>query len=447
MVGAGIGARGLEREFFGAQPREGFEQLMITQRGCAMALPSTKTVNPATAPAPPLTIPGFLFLGRNIGIKDDSLDFGVVHATRPCAAAAVFTRNNFPGAPVIVGREHLVDGRLQSVAVNSKNANVATGEGGIEDARRVCRALGSALGIDPSLILPSSTGVIGVPLPVGQLEAACAEVAPLLESTPEAIERFARAIMTTDTRPKWISLPVGPATLTGIAKGSGMIEPNMATMLAFFFTDAELTPEQLRAMLTHAVARSFNRISVDSDTSTSDTVLVMANGLAGAVHPETFASALEEACGYLAREIVRDGEGATKLIELTVCEAASPQAALGIARAVINSPLVKTAIHGADPNWGRFVMAVGKAFDYPVPLENLSIEFGPPRSQQGPPQDAPLSISAHRQEASVLARIGEYLKNEEVTVRIRLGMGRHSETVWGCDLSAEYVRINAEYTT
>ncbi len=415
-----------------------------------MAPPPPKTANPAAAPAPPLTVPGFLFLGRNIGIKDDSLDFGVVHASRPCAAAAVFTRNNFPGAPLIVGREHLADGRLQTVAVNSKNANVATGEGGIEDARRVCRALGSALGIDPSLILPSSTGVIGVPLPIGQLEAACAETPPLLESTPEAIERFARAIMTTDTRPKWISLPVGPATLTGVAKGAGMIEPNMATMLAYFFTDAELPQKRLRAMLTRAVARSFNRISVDSDTSTSDTVLVMANGLAGAVDPEAFESALEEACGHLAREIVRDGEGATKLIELTVCEAATPQAALAIARAVINSPLIKTAIHGADPNWGRFVMAVGKAFDYPVPLENLSIEFGyddSARSREAPLTEPPLRIAAHRREESVLARIGEYLKSDEVAVRIRLGMGRHSETVWGCDLSAEYVRINAEYTT
>jgi len=407
-----------------------------------MSIPARHEFKAVAAPSPPLPVPGFTFLGLNIGIKDDSLDFAIAHASRPCSAAGVFTRNNFPGAPVIVGREHLGDGRLQTVVVNSKNANVATGAGGIEDARRVCRRLGSTLGIDPSLVLPGSTGVIGVPLPIERLETACAEAPASLESTPGAIERFARAIMTTDTRPKWISLAVGAATLTGIAKGAGMIEPNMATMLAYFFTDAELPAETLQGMLTRSVGRSFNRISVDSDTSTSDTVVVMANGLAGPVAPEAFESALGEACGHLAREVVRDGEGATKLIELTVCEAATPQAALAIARAVINSPLIKTAIHGADPNWGRFVMAVGKVFDFPVPLENLSIEFGPAH-----PGEAPLTIAATRPEDSLLARIGEYLKGDEVVVRIRLGMGDQSETVWGCDLSAEYVRVNAEYTT
>ena len=393
----------------------------------------------ATAPPPPLAVPGFSWLGKNIGIKDDALDFGVAFSERPCAAAAVFTRNNFPGAPLTVGREHVADGRLQALAVNSKNANVATGPNGIEDARRVCRSVGAALGIDPALVFPGSTGVIGVPLPMARLEGACAGLGSELEATPAAIERFARAIMTTDTRPKWTSRSVGRATLTAVAKGAGMIEPNMATMLAYFFTDARLEPEILRPMLARAVETSFNRISVDTDTSTSDTVAIFANGLAGEVEATAFEAALDEAAAELAREIARDGEGATKLIELTVCEAASPVQALAIGRSVINSPLVKTAIYGADPNWGRFVMAVGKVFDHPVPLERLTIEFGEPAAQ--------LAISARSQDDALLERIGSYLRGAEITIRLRLGVGEHTETLWGCDLTEGYVKINAEYTT
>jgi glutamate N-acetyltransferase/amino-acid N-acetyltransferase len=388
---------------------------------------------------PLLPVPGFSWLGRNIGIKDDRLDFGVAFSARPCAAAAVFTRNNFPGAPVIVGREHVAGGLLQAIVVNSKNANVATGASGVEHARRVCRQLAAALGIDPSLVLPSSTGVIGVPLPVEKLEAACREVPGALAGGRAALEAFGRAIMTTDTRPKAVSVRVGDAVLTGVAKGAGMIEPNMATMLSYFFTDARLAPRTLRAMLKRSVARSFNRISVDSDTSTSDTVVVMANGLAGAVPAAAFEAGLAEATIYLAKEIARDGEGATKLIELTVSEAPSANAALAFAKSVINSPLVKTAIYGADPNWGRFVMAIGKVFAHPVPIEGLSIEFG----QERPP----LAISAASQSPELLARISAYLQRPEIKLAIRLGQGRHQETVWGCDLTEGYVKENAYYTT
>ncbi|MFI5399886.1 MAG: bifunctional glutamate N-acetyltransferase/amino-acid acetyltransferase ArgJ [SAR324 cluster bacterium] len=388
---------------------------------------------------PLLSVRGFRFLGRNIGIGDHTLDFAVACADRPCAAAGVFTRNNFPGAPVIVGREHLASGRLQALVINSKNANAATGSRGVNDARRTCRALGEALGVDERLVLPSSTGVIGVALPVEKIERACREAAGQLASGIEPLLLFARAIMTTDTRPKAVSVKVGNATLTAVAKGAGMIEPNLATMLAYFFTDAELHPVALKALLSDAVERSFNRMSVDTDTSTSDTVVVLANGLAGKVDAKAFAAALTEAAIYLAREIARDGEGATKLIELSVTEAPSQPAALACAKSVINSPLVKTAIYGADPNWGRFVMAIGKVFAYPVPLAGLSITFGAGA-------DA-LTITADSQPPETLRRISEYLRYPEVHIRIGLGAGSASETVWGCDLTEGYVKENAFYTS
>jgi glutamate N-acetyltransferase / amino-acid N-acetyltransferase len=393
----------------------------------------------AAASAPPLAVPGFSWLGKNIGIKDDSPDFAVAFSRVPCSAAGVFTRNNFPGAPVVVGREHLRGGRLQAIVVNSKNANVATGPDGIADARRMCRAIGAALGIDAALVLPSSTGVIGQPLPIARIEAACRESRDELAEGAEALQRFARAIMTTDTRPKWASRRVGAATLSGVAKGAGMIEPNMATMLSFLFTDAALEPATAQGLLAAAVERSFNRVSVDTDTSTSDTVVLLANGLAGPVPPAAFGAALDAATVELAQAIARDGEGASKLVEITVCEAPSGAAALAIAKAVVNSPLVKTAIYGADPNWGRFVMAVGKVFAHPVPLEGLRIEFAAPQG--------PLTIAAGRLDEGVLGRIADYLRGDTVRIRIRLGQGEHAETVWGCDLTEGYVRINAEYTT
>ena len=388
---------------------------------------------------PLLIVPGFRWMGRNIGIKDDSLDFAVAYAEVPCQAAAVFTRNNFPGAPVIVGRKHAADGLLQTIVVNSKNANVATGQTGLRHCEEICTLAAQALGIVPELVLPSSTGVIGVPLPIEKLLVASREIPQYLGNDRDHLEAFARAILTTDSRPKAISVRVGNAVLTGVAKGAAMIEPNMATMLAYLFTDARPDGADLAAMLHQSVEASFNRISVDSDTSTSDTVALLANGLAGDVPAEAFQKALNSVCSYLAKEIIRDAEGATKLIELEVSGAPSQEAALRIAKAVINSPLVKTSIHGADPNWGRFVMAIGKAFEHPVPLEQLSIEFGT--------ETPALVISADHQPDSALQAIARYLTHGEIRIRIRLGSGDCVERVWGCDLSAEYVRLNADYTT
>jgi len=391
---------------------------------------------------PPLrSVPGFSWLGINLGLKDQTLDFGVIASECKCTAAGVFTRNNFPGAPVTVGRENIQNGQLQAIVVNSKIANVATGQTGIEDARKMCRWTGDALGIDAELVLPSSTGVIGRRLPVKKIHKGCKIIPEKLGSSSVYIENFARAIMTTDRHPKWNCSSIENATLLGVAKGAGMIEPNMATMLSYFVTDAQLSSEQLQKMLRRVVNQSFNRISIDSDTSTSDTVIILANGLAGPVDAQQFEKAFSNSARQLAKEIARDGEGATKLIELTVSGAKSQQMALQISKSIINSPLVKTAIHGADPNWGRFVMAVGKVFEYPVPLSDLSIHFGT-GSQV-------LTVNAESLNADSvnLDAISKLLQNQEVFLEVVVGNGKFSETVWGCDLTKDYIEENAFYTT
>ena len=391
---------------------------------------------------PPLrSVPGFSWMGINLGLKDQTLDFGVIASECNCTAAGVFTRNNFPGAPVTVGRENIQNGQLQAIVVNSKIANVATGIDGIEDAKNMCRWTGEALGIDPELVLPSSTGIIGRRLPVEKIHEGCKIIPEKLGSSPEYIDNFARAIMTTDTHPKWCSASIENSTLLGVAKGSRMIEPNMATMLSFFVTDAKISSEQLQTILRRVVNQSFNRISIDSDTSTSDTVVILANGLAGPVDTEIFEKTLRNSSIQLAKEIARDGEGSTKLIELTVSGAKSQEMALQISKSIINSPLVKTAIHGADPNWGRFVMAVGKVFEYPVPLSDLSINFGT-GSQV-------LTVNAESLNADTvnLDAISELLQNQEVFLEVVVGDGKFSETVWGCDLTKDYIEENAFYTT
>lgn len=386
-------------------------------------------------------VPGFSWFGKNIGIKDGTLDFGGILSDVPCQAAGVFTRNTMPGAPVLVGKEHLRDGLLQAVIVNSKNANVATEQRGVEDSKRICELVAAQCGIDPGLVLPSSTGVIGLRLPMDVIAKGCATLKEDFGKTERHIENFARSIMTTDTRPKWVSAVVEGATILGIAKGAGMIEPNMATMLSYFATDAAVPSSQLRPMLKRVVDKSFNRISVDSDTSTSDTVVIMANGLAGTVSFDRFEEVLSEIAIYLATEIARDGEGATKLIDLVVSGAATAEQALLTAKSVINSPLVKTAIYGADPNWGRFVMAIGKVFTYSVDIAGLKILFG--EGSARPMIDAGI---LDRDEVP-LDKISEILKGNEVRIEIVLGNGPHSERVWGCDLTEGYVMENAHYTT
>jgi glutamate N-acetyltransferase/amino-acid N-acetyltransferase len=378
---------------------------------------------------------GFRACVKNIGIRDETLDFAVIASNVPAAAAAMFTQNRFCGAPIIVGREHSANGQLQAFVINSKNANVATGEQGIADAREVVRLVAAELGIAPQDILPSSTGVIGWPLPMEKLRAGIQGIGR--EMRTGQLHLCAQAIMTTDTHPKIRACKVGNAVLVGMAKGSGMIEPNMATMLSYFVTDAQIDAADLKQCLHEAVNLSFNMLSVDTDTSTSDTVAIMANGLAGPVPLDEFRQALQTMATELTKELARDGEGATKLLEVTVEQAASFAQAKRIAKSVVNSPLVKTAIFGADPNWGRVAMAIGKCDEQrDIIPEKVTIAFGDLAVYQGKPL-----------ELSMLPQLKTYLQQPEVTIRISLALGEHSATVWGCDLTYEYVRINGEYTT
>lgn len=378
---------------------------------------------------------GYLSLAKNIGIKDDTLDLTVVYSTVRAAAAGMFTQSLFCGAPVMVGREHLADGHLQALVVNSKNANVATGKQGVENAREITRLVARELGVAAEDVLPSSTGVIGQQLPIEKFRA---ELRGLREQLkPENLGAAAQAIMTTDTRPKARARRVGAAVLAGMAKGSGMIEPNMATMLSFLFTDAAIPPDTLQPMLRQAVEQSFNMVSVDTDTSTSDTVVIMANGLAGAVDLAEFQTALDEMCIELAKEIARDGEGATKLLEVVVTSARDDQQAKRVAKAVVNSPLMKTAVHGADPNWGRVAMAVGKCeAETDIRPENVTISFGDTCIYA---KGEPLGVD--------LSQLEAYLEGKEIRILVDLGLQTGQATVWGCDLTEEYVRINALYTT
>ena len=299
-----------------------------------------------------------------------------------------------------------------------------------------CRWVAQELGVALEDVIPSSTGVIGHHLPMDRFQEAI--VGQLRDDLrPDGLDVAAEAIMTTDTRPKRIAKRVGNAVLAGIAKGAGMIEPDMATMLAFVFTDAALSPAVLRPMLQKAVHKSFNMISVDTDTSTSDTVIAMANGLAGEVDPDAFQAALDEVCIHLAKEVARDGEGASKLIEVAVTSARDDAQAKRIAKAIVNSPLVKTAVHGADPNWGRLAMAIGKCHEESdIRPELLRMAFGDTCVfALGEPQDLDLQA------------LETYLQAPEVRIVVDLGLNDGQATAWGCDLTEEYVRINALYTT
>jgi glutamate N-acetyltransferase/amino-acid N-acetyltransferase len=378
---------------------------------------------------------GFHTCAKNIGIKDTTLDFTVIASEVPAAAAALFTQNRFCGAAIVVGREQVANRQLQAFVINSKNANVATGEQGIADIREVVRLVADELGIAPEDVLPSSTGVIGRQLPMEKIRQGIRGIGQ--EMQPGQIEQAALAIMTTDTHPKMCSVRVGNTVLVGIAKGAGMIEPNMATMLSYFMTDAKLAPDVLHQCLQEAVDNSFNMLSIDTDTSTSDTVAIMANGLAGEVDPDAFRRALQQMAVELAKELARDGEGATKLIEVTVEEATSRAQAKRVAKSIVNSPLVKTAVFGADPNWGRIAMAIGKCEEQTTIVpEHVSIAFGDLLVYQG-----------HGLGEDNLPLLQAYLQRDEIVIRVSLGLGDAHTTVWGCDLTPDYVRINGTYTT
>jgi glutamate N-acetyltransferase/amino-acid N-acetyltransferase len=397
-------------------------------------------------PLPP-ALRGFRFSGIHGGLKRRGRrDFALIITDRPAAAAAVFTQNRAAAAPVQVAREHIADGKLQAIMVNSGNANAATGEKGLKFAQWSCRELGSRLGVDPSLVLPCSTGVIGAQL----------EKLPFSRAVSLAVDGLsrngfgaaARAIMTSDAYPKWAHRTAahgeGSVTVVGMAKGAGMIQPNMATMLCFVLTDADLSSVAADAMLRAAVARTFNRITVDGDTSTNDTVVLLASGQAGGgpiTGPDSpgydaVAAAVVEVMDQLSRMIIRDGEGATKMGDVVVEGAADTASADAIARSIGNSPLFKCALAGADPNWGRIVMAVGKAgveFD----IEKLSVDI----------DDVVLARAGTlvSEEAQRMAR--KVMRKDAFTLTVRVGDGSGTATVVTSDLTESYVRFNTAYTT
>ena len=377
---------------------------------------------------------GFLSLAKNVGIKDATLDLTVIYSTVRARAAAMFTRNRFPGAPVIVGRKHIANGFVQVLVINSKNANVAMGKLGIDNAVETCRIVGAELGIDPYDVLPFSTGVIGRSLPMDKIRAGLKGIRSELK--PNNLKLAAEAIMTTDMYPKYTSVRVGKATIAGIAKGAGMIEPNMATMLVYLMTDAELPKAAMKPMVKRVVDRTFNAMSIDTDTSTSDTVVLMANGLAGKVKLAPFEKGLLEVCEYLTREIARNGEGVTKLITVDVSGAKTSAQAKHVGKLVVNSPLVKTAVYGSDPNWGRVIMAVGKSFDPSIEPAKVTIRFGSTNVfKKGSPVDCDLEA------------LRKYLGQGEVAIGVDLGVGKASARIWGCDLTEGYIKENAYYTT
>ena len=392
----------------------------------------------------PIFLPkGFQFSAVAAGIKASGKpDLALISAGPQTSGAALFTTNCVVAAPVEVGRTALASsrGRIRAVLVNSGNANCATGKAGIRDCRSVCAQAARLLEIRTSEVFPSSTGIIGVPLPTEKINA---RLQPLLANAGASVghlRRFADAILTTDNRPKVASVPLrsGSAAITGIAKGSGMIHPQVATMLVYVLTDVAATPAELRSALRLACADSFNTISVDGDTSTNDTVLLLASGesrVSLSNVKKEFRAALSEVCRSLAEQIVGDGEGVQHVIRLHVEEAKSRTEALQVARTIATSMLVKTAWAGADPNWGRILAAAGRCG---VALDpgKVSILIGDQTVCKGAVVCRFDQAQAH-----------EHLSQAECCVRVRLGRGRASVEFLTTDLTAEYVRINADYST
>lgn len=392
---------------------------------------------------------GFKAAGIHCGLRKNKnkKDLALIVSDVECSAAAIYTTNKVYGAPITVTREHLKDGKARAVIVNSGNANTCNPDG-VDKANAMCEALAKELGIKASDVVVASTGVIGAPLPLEPIVAGIPELIASADYTPEAGYCAAAAIMTTDTRLKQIAIEytVGDKTvkLGGMAKGSGMISPNMATMLSFVTTDAAVDSDILQRMLKEAADRTFNMISVDGDTSTNDTLCVMANGMSGvSITDESseeaimFYDALEYICRYLARKMASDGEGATKLLECRIRGCDDYQNARVLAKSVINSPLVKTAMYGADANWGRILCALGYA----------GVEFDPSKVEVNFISNAG-EINVCKNGGSVIVdedRAKEILLEDSIIIDVDMHDGDDVATAYGCDLSYEYVRINGDY--
>lgn len=372
----------------------------------------------------------------NVGIKDSTDDLVIVVTDTPVASSAVFTRSTFAGASVLISRQHATRAVARAMVIISKNSNVATGAQGAANAREVVEGVSRHLGCPPEEVLIASTGVIGRQYPMDRLRAGLASLPATFSNTDATA--VARAMMTTDTVEKVASADVAGSTarIVGAAKGVGMIEPKMATHISLVMTDARIDPRDLDTIFRRVVDRTLNRVSVDGDTSTSDTSVCMASGATGDVDLAAFEAALDDVMLSLTKQIARDGEGATKLIEVRVDRAGSDHQAEVVARSIVNSPLVKTAVHGADPNWGRVAMAIGKCSEFvDVDQERVIIRFG---TQEVYPR--------HVDERG-LSELSRYMRGADVLIHVTLNTGDATTTMWGCDLSDGYVRINADYTT
>ena len=379
---------------------------------------------------------GFGAYVANIGIKDTTQDLTLVVAEGACVAAGVFTQSRFAGPSVVVSRENIADNSARAVVVISKNANVATGSEGMSNAREIVETVAAKIGCRVNDVLIASTGVIGRQYPMTNVRRGLAAIPDKFENT--SVEDVARGIMTTDTRHKTAEANIAgsSARVVGVAKGVGMIEPNMATLITMMFTDADLDKVSLDQIFRRVIDKTFNCVSVDTDTSTSDTAIILASGKAGSVDLGSFEAALYEVALSLTKQVARDGEGAEKLIEVCVDGARDARQAKLVAKSIVNSPLVKTAVHGADPNWGRVAMAVGKCSDErDIDESRVVIRFG---TQEVYPTFI---------DASGLDALSEYMRSDTVRIHVTLKTGNADCTVWGCDLTDGYVRINADYTT
>ena len=389
--------------------------------------------------------------GIRIGVTEAGIkyaerrDLVVFELARETSIAAVFTRNAFCAAPVTLCREHLASTSPHYLLINTGNANAGTGDEGLQDARTCCETMAKAGGCSADEVLPFSTGVIGEPLPVEKIAAGIPDAIKAMGA--DEWEQAAHGIMTTDTAPKGASTQIEidgkVVTITGIAKGSGMIRPDMATMLAYIATDAEIEQKTLQQCLEQAVASSFNRITVDGDTSTNDSCILMATGRSGVmIKPgsdgyTTFSRAVTELCEQLAQDMVRDGEGATKLITVEVSGGRDIEECEAVAYTVAHSPLVKTAFFASDPNWGRLLAAVGRAGVSELNIDAITIHL----------DDLCIVSQGGRDPGYSEQRGQEVMERDEIKVGINLGRGSATATVWTCDFSYDYVRINAEYRT
>ncbi len=400
-----------------------------------------------------MQITGFRFAGVSCGLKPPTaayggraLDLALVVSEAPCAAAGVFTQNRFPAAPVLYDRQALQvnPAAMRAVVINAGNANACTGQQGLASTAAMAAAVEAALDLPAGSALVMSTGVIGLPLPMDKVMTGIRAAAALARSdggqSSEAKMLAAQAIMTTDTKPKLAARQVGGARLLGMAKGAAMIHPNMATMLAVVVSDAAVEPAALHAMLRRAVHHSFNAISVDGDTSTNDTVLVLANGLAGPVNLAAFEAALTAVCTDLAQQIVRDAEGASKFVAVRVTGAASEADARQVAQTIATSLLVKTAVYGGDPNWGRVLAAAGRS----------GIELEPARAALWFAGDGGAEyqvVSAGAPLAYDETEAARIFSCRDLLIHLDLGAGAAEATVWTSDLTHDYVSLNAHYRT